>query len=154
MPQGFSWLFLKIFPDSDVGKRFACGRTKIKKSNCEDGAHSSIMKCNPFSIMMDGSNDKPTNHASFWPKFLTLSWKMSAHFLDMPLMNIGTAEFFFNSLKSSLRKNGLDSSKTVAFMSDTTNNKKRARFGVQADQEYPLDVMLGVSAILQMSKLD
>ena len=49
----------------------------------------------------------------------------------MPVVNIGTAQNLFVALKESLSRNGLDFSKCIAFMSDTTNVMKGARSGVQ-----------------------
>ena len=49
----------------------------------------------------------------------------------MPIVNVGTAVNLFTALKSSLESKGLDFSKAVAFMSDTTNVMKGARSGVQ-----------------------
>lgn len=56
---------------------------------------------------------------------------VKTRFLDMPIVNIGNAVNLFNALKSSLSKHDLDFSKSVAFMSDTTNVMKGARSGVQ-----------------------
>ena len=52
-------------------------------------------------------------------------------FVDMPVVNIGTARNLFEALKSSLTQKGMDFSKAVAFMSDTTNVMKGVRSGVQ-----------------------
>ena len=52
-------------------------------------------------------------------------------FLDMPVVNVGTAANLFDALKSSLVKHGLDFNNAIAFMSDTTNVMKGARSGVQ-----------------------
>ena len=52
-------------------------------------------------------------------------------FLDMPIVNIGTAANLFAALKISLSQKGLDFNKAVAFMSDTANVMKGARSGVQ-----------------------
>ena len=49
----------------------------------------------------------------------------------MPVVNIGTAKNLYEALKASLEKFGLDFSKAIAFMSDTTNVMKGARSGVQ-----------------------
>ncbi len=58
-------LFPKMFPDSEVAKKFACGRTKtaavIKGAlapNLSEKMLANLEKSNPFSIMMDESNDK------------------------------------------------------------------------------------------------
>ena len=52
-------------------------------------------------------------------------------FMDMPIVNIGTAVNLFNALKLSLNKKGLNFDNCVAFMSDTTNVMKGTRSGVQ-----------------------
>ena len=52
-------------------------------------------------------------------------------FLDMPIVNIGTADNLFIALKSSLESYNLDFSKALAFMSDTMHVMKGARSGVQ-----------------------
>ncbi len=39
-------------------------------------------------------------------------------FLDMPIVNIGTAQNLFKALKESLSSKGLDFRKCIAFMSD------------------------------------
>ena len=56
---------------------------------------------------------------------------LKTRFLDMPVVNIGTAENLFSALKESLSKYNLDFSKAIIFMSDTTNVMKGARSGVQ-----------------------
>ncbi len=56
---------------------------------------------------------------------------VKTRFLDMPIVNIGTASNIFIALKASLKKYGLDFSKAMAFMSDTANVMKGSRSGVQ-----------------------
>ena len=51
-------------------------------------------------------------------------------FLDMPVVNIGIEKNFFDALKESLSNNGLDFSRCLAFMSDTTNVMKGTRSGI------------------------
>lgn len=67
----------------------------------------------------------------------------------MPVVNIGTVVNVFNVLIPSLGKNGLEFSKTVAFMSDTLNLMKGANLGVQKliKMSTPLCMMLGALAI-------
>ena len=69
---------------------------------------------------------------------------IKTRFLDMPVVNIGTAEYLFSALKESLSKYNLDLSKAIAFMSDTTNVMKGARSGVQKliKREKPIFMML------------
>ena len=52
-------------------------------------------------------------------------------FLDMPIVNIGTVRNLFDALQQSFSKNGLDFTKCLAFMSDTTNLIEVANSGVQ-----------------------
>ena len=52
-------------------------------------------------------------------------------FLDMPIVNIGSAVNLFSALKSSLAQFCVDFSRAISFMSDTTNVMKGARSGVQ-----------------------
>lgn len=63
-------LFRKMFPDSEVAKKFACGRTKttaiIKGAlapHFSKKTLENLQKNGPFSVLMDESNDK-TNKSS------------------------------------------------------------------------------------------
>ena len=57
-------LFKKMFPNSDIAKKFSCGRTKttsIIKSALVPHFHKKVTDMvarQPFSIMIDESNDK------------------------------------------------------------------------------------------------
>ena len=85
-----------------------------------------------FSIMMDESNDKIDKSCIILVRvFESGLGDTCTRFLDMPIVNIGTAQNLFDTLKLSLSKNGLDFSKAVAFISDTTNVMKGVRSGVQ-----------------------
>ena len=52
-------------------------------------------------------------------------------FLEMPVVNIGTDDNLFSTLKSFLQKFGLTFSKTTHFMLDTTYVMKGPRSGVK-----------------------
>ena len=81
---------------------------------------------------MDESNDKIDKSCIILVRVLDSQLgEVCTRFLDMPVVNIGNATNLFTALKSSLSKHGLDFSKSVAFMSDTTNVMKGASFGVQ-----------------------
>ena len=59
-------LFVKMFPDSEIAKKFACGRTKTTAIIKETLAPYFLQKtkenmASHFSIMMDKSNDKTDN---------------------------------------------------------------------------------------------
>ena len=56
-------LFPKMFPDSEIVKKFACGRTKTTAIVKSALSHHYLEKTvermsNPFSVLMDESNDK------------------------------------------------------------------------------------------------
>ena len=128
-------LFAKMFPDSEVA-RFACGRTKttaIKEALAPHFLQKTKQNmASHFSIMMNESNDKTDKSCIILVRvFDSELGDTCTRFLDMPIVNIGTAQNLFDALKLSFSKNGLDFSKAVAFMSDTTNVMKGARSGVQ-----------------------
>ena len=120
-------LFAKMFPDSEVARRFACGWTKTTAIIKEALAPHFLQKtkqnmASHFSIMMNESNDKTDKSCIILvPVFDSELGNTCTRFLDMPIVNIGTAQNLFDTLKLSFSKNGLDFSKAVAFMSDTTN---------------------------------
>ena len=70
----------------------------------------------------------------------------------MPVVNIGTAINLFSALKQSLGSHGLDFSKCLSFMSDTTNVMKGACSGVQNLIRKESDV-LDVGCICHLADL-
>ena len=126
-----------MFPDSAIAKQFGCGRTKttsIIKGALAPYYHDKVLASmsNPFSIMMDESNDKTDKSCIILARVLdSEKGEVCTRFLDMPIVNIGNAPNLFEALKTSLSNHDLDFSKAVAFMSDTTNVMKGARSGVQ-----------------------
>ena len=94
---------------------------------------------------MDESNDKTDKSCIILARVYDSSvGDVRTRFLDMPIVNIGTARNLFDALKLSLSSYNLDFSKCLAFMSDTTNVMKGARSGVQKlirnECPYVLDV--------------
>lgn len=82
--------------------------------------------------MIDESNDKTDKSCIILVRVLDPEvGDVCTRFWDMPIVNIGTASNLFSALKLSLEKFGIDFTKAVAFMSDTTNVMKGARSGVQ-----------------------
>ena len=132
-----SKLFAQMFPDSDIARKFGCARTKctaIVKEALHPHFHAKVLQnmSNPYSIMIDESNDKEDKSCIILVRVLDAEvGNVKTRFLDMPIVNIGTAANLFSALKASLEKNGLDFSKAMAFMSDTANVMKGCRSGVQ-----------------------
>ncbi len=130
-------LFTKIFKDSEIAKKFSCARTKCAAIVTDALAPyftSKLIKnlSNPFSIMIDESNDKTDKSCIILVRvFDSEVGDIRTRFLDMPIVNIGTANNLFSALKESLHKFGLTFSRAVSFMSDTTNVMKGARSGVK-----------------------
>ena len=129
-------LFPKMFPDSEIAKQFACARTKttaiVKEALSPYHLKTTIESmCNPFSVLIDESNDKTDKSCIILVRVLDSTvGDIRTRFLDMPVVNIGTAQNLYAALKSSLSGKGFDFSKLVAFMSDTTNVMKGARTNV------------------------
>ena len=132
-----SKLFKVMFPDSEIAKSFSSGHTKTEAVITDGLApyfHAMTVSnlSTPFSILIDESNDKVDKPCIILVKLLEPELgNVCTRFLDMPVVNIGTAVNIFRALKESLEKNGLSFSKAVSFMSDTANVMKGCRSGVQ-----------------------
>ena len=130
-------LFHRMFPDSEVAKRFACSHTKTAAIIKEAlGPHYTKKAIHDmaefFSVMMDELNDKVDKSCIILARVFDASvGDVRTRFIDMPIVNIGTAQHLFDALKASLSANGLKFEKCLGFMSDTTNVMKGARSGVQ-----------------------
>ena len=124
-----------MFPDSEFAKKFACGRTEttaiVKEALALYYQQQKVINLsNPFSILMDESNDKVDKSSIILIKVLDPEvGDVKTRFVDMPIVNIGTAQNLFKALKESLAKNGLSFSHAISFLSDTTNVMKGARSG-------------------------
>ena len=120
-------LFPRMFPDSEYAKKFACGHTKtaaiIKHALAPHYLDKTLHDMSTFfSILMDESNDKTDKSCIILLRVLDLNvGDTRTRFLDMPVVNIGTAQNLYAALKESLTSKGLDFSRCIAFMSDTTN---------------------------------
>ena len=93
-------LFPKMFPDSEIAKQFACGRTKTTAILKEALSHylkvTKESMSNQFSIMMDESNDKIDKSCIILVRVLDPAvGDVRTRFLDMPVVNIGTAKNLF-----------------------------------------------------------
>ena len=130
-------LFTHMFSDSKIAKNFSCGRTKctaIIKQALAPYYTTKVKKSllNPFSVMMDESNDKSNKSCIILVRVLDPEiGDVCTRFVDMPVVNVGTAKNLFDALKSSMADVGVDFLKAVSFMSDTTNVMKGNRSGVQ-----------------------
>ena len=72
---------------------------------------------NPFSILIDESNDKVDKSCIILVRYLDHEiGNISTKFLDMPVVNVGSAQNIFSALRESLQQHGLDFSKAVAFI--------------------------------------
>ena len=149
-----------MFPDSEIAKKFACGHTKtaaiIKHALTPHYHEKAVHDMSTFfSVLLDESNDKMDKSCIILVQVLDLEKKcdIRTRFLDMPVVNIGTAQDLFVALKESLSCNGLDFSKCIAFMSDTTNDMKGARSGVQRLIRNECPHMLDVGCICHLADL-
>ena len=75
--------------------------------------------------MMDESNDKTDKSCIILIRSLNHEvGEVQTSFIDMPVVNVGTAKHLYDALKLSLTNKGLDFSNCVAFMSETTGVMK------------------------------
>ena len=127
-----------MFPDLKIAKNFGCTRTKataiVKKGLTPHYIKNLAvyLASQPFSILMDESNDATNKCCIILVR--TLDEKVGdvrTRFLDMPVVNIGTASNQFVAVQKSLADKGLDFSNAIAFMSDNTSVMKGMRSGVQ-----------------------
>ena len=99
-----SRLFAQMFPYSEIARKFACGRTKttaIVKEALSPHYHAKAIHnmSNSFSVLMDESNDKQNKSCIILVRVLHAKLgNVKTRFLDMPVMNIGTAENIFSAL--------------------------------------------------------
>ena len=148
-------LFKMMFPDLEIVKKFAYARTKmmaiVKVSLAPHYTRKVIDSMSaPFSLLMDESNDKTDKSCIILVRVLDpIVGEVRTRFLDMPVVNIGTAQNLFLALKNSLTKHGLSFEKAVAFMSDTTNVMKGASLGCKSSSRTrsPLSMTWVVSVI-------
>ena len=82
--------------------------------------------------MIDESNDNSDKSCIILIRLFDQEvWNVCTRFLDMPVVNIGTARNIFQALPDSLKNNRLEFTKAIAFMSDTASVMKDARSGIQ-----------------------
>lgn len=148
-----------MFPDSEIAKKFSCARTKttaiVKKALAPHFTNKVIDNLsNPFSLLMDESNDKTDKSCIILVRVLDEKLGVvRTRFLDMPIVNIGTAVNLFEALKNSLQKHGLNFQNAVSFMSDTTNVMKGARSGVQKLIKNEIPTLYDVGCICHLADL-
>ena len=107
-----------------------------------------------FYSVMDESNDKTDKSCIILVRILDpIVGDIRTRFFDMPIVNIGTAQTLFDALKLSLTNKGLDFSKCISFMSDTTNVMKGARSGVQKLIKAECSDVLDVGCICHLADL-
>ncbi len=142
-----------MFPDSDIAKKFSCGHTKTAAIVKEAlGPHymarTHLDMSTFFSVMMDESNDRIDKSCIILVRvFNSKVGNVCTRFLDMPIVNIGTAQNLFES------NNGFDFSYCLSFMSDTTNVMKVARSGVQKLIRSQCPYVHDVSCICHLADL-
>ena len=100
-----SKLLKAMFPDSKIAKSFACGHTKtaaiIKEALSPHFQKKTTENLsNPFSIMLDESNDNVDKSCIILVRLLDPEvGNVCTRFLDMPVVNIGTAQNIFRALR-------------------------------------------------------
>lgn len=106
----FSELVSKMFPDSEIAKKFSCKKQKTANiineaiAPVSNDKINSLCKQEKFSLLMDESNDKGSDKCvAILVRVLDRpSRKIVTGFLSMPVCNIGTGENLFNCLQEVL----------------------------------------------------
>ena len=115
-------LFRTMFPDSKIAKKFACGHTKttaIVKEVLAPHYQKSIID-NPYSIMIDESNDSSDKSCIILIRVFDQEvGNVCTRFVDMPVVNIGSAKNIFEALSDSLKNSGLNFTKAIALLCQT-----------------------------------
>ena len=125
----FSKLVTRMFPDSEIARQYACGRTKATHITCTIAGQSvDRIKQNVgrndlmFTLATDGSSD---DEDKFFPFLIThedqITGLITTSFLDMPVVNSATGENIATALKDSLRKCDLSLKQCIAFSSDNAS---------------------------------
>ena len=103
---------------------------------------------------MNLANDKTEKSCNILVRvFDSCVGDIRTRFLDMPVVNVGTACNLFDALKLSLSNHWLDFRKCLAFMSDTTNMMKGKRSGVQKLIRNQCPHVLDVGCICHLADL-
>ena len=119
----YSKLVSRMFPDSEIARQYACGRTKATHIAYSVASHSvDGLKKAPYSLATDGGSDEEDK---FFPVLITHvdeeTGLITTSFLDMPVVNEATGENIASALKASLKQGGLDVEQCVAFSSDNAS---------------------------------
>ena len=98
-------LFCRMFPDSEKAKKFSCGHTKtaaiIKHALAPNNLEKTVQDMSKFfSVLMNESNDTTDKSCTILVRVLDQKvGDIRTRFLDMPVVNIGTAQKLFAALK-------------------------------------------------------
>ena len=122
----FTKLCKKMFTDSEIANGFACGRTKttqiVKRAVAPDLLDDVVQKCmsHLFTTMCDKSNvyGNAKCFIILVRVFDNNLGSTQTRFLDMPIVNIGTAANLFLALDQSFTKHGIPWSNVFGFMSE------------------------------------
>ena len=132
----FTKLLPKLCPDSEIAKKFTCGRTKATAlvNFMGENVQNEIVQCikdKPYSISSDGSNDQSDKFYPLVITFVNDSGEIK-HGLDVPTVEESTCtgQNIFNVISSSLSKYGLNLSKCLAFGADNANVMSGTKSGV------------------------
>ncbi len=103
---------------------------------------------------MGESNDKVDKSCIILVRVLDSTvGEVKTRFLDMPVVNVGNASNLFRALKYSLENHGLDFTKAITFMSDTTIIMKGACSGVQKLIKEQNPILYDVGCICHLANL-
>ncbi|XP_077581558.1 zinc finger BED domain-containing protein 5-like [Stigmatopora nigra] len=123
----FTSLIKEMCPDSKIAKEFSCRRTKTTMivKHCLAPAYTNpvISKCKtqPFSLMIDESNDRNATKRLVILVRLFDGESTKTRLLDLPELTSGKAASIFEVIDSFFKKNEIPWENCVGFGSDNCN---------------------------------
>ena len=104
----FKKLVKQMFPDSNIAKKYACGRSKstqiVKRAIDPIQREKVVQLCqDKFSLLIDESNDNNSEKGLVILVRVTEESGVVTRFLDMPIVNIGTGDNIFNAIDRTFR---------------------------------------------------
>ena len=118
-----SHLFKTLFPDSDIAKKFASARTKIKSiitgvlGSYAQKILLSELGTQPFSVSVDASNH---NQLKLFPliRFFNAKVGVQVRLLNLRSMPSETSQQIIDFIHTSLQENDLDLKQLTSFCAD------------------------------------
>lgn len=133
----FTKLLPKMCPDSNIAKKYSCGKTKttaLVHSMSKDRAESIVdcIKDKPFALSSDGSNNQSDKFYPIVISYVNASGDVKTGLLGVPTVEESscTGLNIYRVIKNKLSEHGLNLAKCLAFGADNANVMSGQKNGV------------------------